>query len=157
MLTKFEEKGKPKATPYFPENQTPKKYGNFTVTLGSVLYTDIPAVTYLSSSFAISRRLYRNSEFRDMYLKTLAYHMKNTFNPTRMNKIVDELANEIKSEMPYHIQRWNSMYPSMTTWENNVDNFKRKLSNRYYNVLGRNRSDFNLSYSEYNKYFGDIK
>jgi len=122
-----------------------------------VLYTDIPAVTYLSSSFAISRRLYRNSEFRDMYLKTLAYHMKNTFNPTRMNKIVDELANEIKSEMPYHIQRWNSMYPSMTTWENNVDNFKRKLSNRYYNVLGRIRSDFNLSYSEYNKYFGDIK
>jgi len=122
-----------------------------------VLYKDIPAVTYLSSTFTLTRRLYRNAEFRDLYLSTLAYHMKNTFKPDRMNKIVDELASEIRSEMPYHVSRWNSMYPSMSTWENNVNNFKNKLSNRYYNVLRRIQSDFNLSYSEYVKYFGDIK
>ena len=122
-----------------------------------VLYKDIPAVTYLSSSYTLTRRLYRNAEFRDLYLSTLAYHMKNTFKPDRMNKIVDELANEIRSEMPYHVSRWNSMYPSMSAWESNVSNFKNKLSNRYYNVLKRIQSDFNLSYSEYIKYFGDIK
>ena len=121
-----------------------------------VRQVNIPAVTYVSSSIVITRRLYRNSEFRDLYLKTFAYHLKNTFNPTRMNSIVDELANEIKNEMPYHINRWG--YPnSINTWNNNLSSFKTMINNRYYAVLKRLKSDLALSNSEFQHYFGGIK
>ena len=116
----------------------------------------IPAATYSAPSIVIARRLYRNSEFRDLYLKTFAYHLKNTFTPSRMNSIVDELANEIKNEMPYHINRWG--YPSsISTWNNNLTNFKSMINARYYAVLNRLQSDFALSNYEYQHYFGGIK
>jgi len=122
-----------------------------------VFNTKIPAATYLSSTYTISRNLYKNKEFKDLYLKTFAYHLKNTFNPSRMNQIIDKLSNEIKNEMPYHIERWNSMYPSMTSWNNNLTSFKNKFKNRYNYVSNNIKSEFNLSESEYKKYFGDIE
>lgn len=120
----------------------------------------VPAATYLSSSIAIVRNLYKNKEFKDLYLKSLAKYTKETFKPDRMNKIVDELASEIASEMPYHIKRWQGKYPglsSVNSWKNNVSSFKKSLTNRYNKVKNNLRSYFNLSSSEYNKYFGDLK
>ena len=125
-----------------------------------VMNTNIPAVTYLYSSISITRRLYRNSEFRDLYLKTLAYHLKNTFNPDRMNGIVDELAKEIETEMPNHIDRWGREYPylsNMNRWHSNLDNFKKMITNRYNYVTSHVRSEFNLSEAEYNKYFKELQ
>lgn len=123
----------------------------------TVLDKKIPAATYLSSTFKISRNLYKNEEFKDLYLKTLAYHLKNTFTPSRMNEIIDKQASEIETEMPYHIERWNSMYPSMENWRYNLNRFKTSLTNRYNYVIKNVKSDFNLSESEYEKYFGDIE
>ena len=125
-----------------------------------VMNTNIPAVTYLYSSISITRRLYRNSEFRDLYLKTLAYHLKNTFNPDRMNGIVDELTKEIETEMPSHIDRWGREYPylsNMNRWHSNLDNFKKMITNRYNYVTSHVRSEFNLSEAEYNKYFKELQ
>ena len=123
-----------------------------------VINNHIPAVTYVYSTINITRRLYRNKEFKDLYLKTLAYHLKNTFNPERMNKIVDELAKEIEPEMPNHIKRWGNLGPSnMNSWHNNLNNFKQMIKNRYNYVLGNLKREFNLSNDEYNKYFGELK
>lgn len=119
-----------------------------------VIYRDIPAVTYVDSSINITRRLYNNSEFREMYLSSLAKYLKNTFNPQRMNKIVDELAGEIESEMPYHIDRWNS--GSMNSWHNNLDSFKDMITNRYNYVVNNLQREFNLSDDEYDKYFKEL-
>jgi hypothetical protein len=77
-----------------------------------------------------------------------------------MNKIVDELASEIENEMTYHINRWGSSYgrlSSMSQWKNNLKNFKSTLTTRYNKVVSNLRTYFNLSNSEYNKYFGDLK
>ena len=120
----------------------------------------IPAATYLSSSINITRKLYKNSEFKDMYLKSLAKYLKTTFKPARMKKIVDELAKEIENEMKYHINRWGSRYPSlssMSAWKRNLNSFKSTLTTRYNRVVNNLRSYFNLSNSEYKKYFGDLK
>ncbi len=120
----------------------------------------VPAATYLSSSVTITRRLYRNSEFKDLYLSSLAKYLKTTFKPDRMKKIVDELSKEIENEMEYHIKRWGSYYPnlnSMSRWKNNLSSFKNSLTNRYNKVVNNLRSYFNLSNTEYNKYFGDLK
>ena len=121
---------------------------------------DSPGVTYLSSSIDISRRLYRNSEYKDLYLKTLAYHLENTFYPDRMNAIVDELAKEIETEMPYHIERWKSGYPGLTSmdrWHSNLNSFKQMIKDRYYYVKNNLRYQLNLSNDEYNKYFKELK
>lgn len=120
---------------------------------------NIPAATYLYSFFTITRNLYKNAEFKDLYLNTLAYHLKNTFTPDRMNNIVDELASEVRDEMPYHIDRWKSSgseLTSMDKWENNINSFKDMITRRYKNIVGRLKSDFNLSEEEYKKYFGDV-
>ena len=116
----------------------------------------VPAATYLYSLFTITRSLYKNSEFKDLYLSTFAYHLKNTFKPERMNKIVDELAGEIENEMPYHIRRWGSEYVylnSMDRWKSNLNSFKAMITARYNNVLKRLKSDFRLTDQEYNKYW----
>ncbi len=120
----------------------------------------VPAATYLSSSVLIVRSLYKNSEFKDLYLKTLAYHLKNTFNKERTNQIIDELSKEIENEMPYHIKRWQGSYGrlgSMNAWKNNLSAFKKSLNNRYDKVLKNLQSNFGLSNAEYKKYFGDLK
>ena len=123
-------------------------------------HSRVPAATYLSSSIKIVRKLYQNSEFKDLYLTSLAKYLKTTFKPDRMTKIVDELAKEIENEMPYHISRWGSSYgrlSSMGAWRNNLKNFKNTLTTRYNRVVNNLRSYFNLSNNEYNKYFGDLK
>ena len=120
----------------------------------------VPAATYLSTSIKITRKLYQNSEFKDMYLKNLAKYLTKTFKPDRMKKIVDELAKEIENEMKYHINRWGNSYArlnSMSRWKSNLNSFKNNLTTRYNRVVGNLRSYFNLSNSEYNKYFGGLK
>ena len=118
-----------------------------------------PSPTSLGSSLVIVRNLYKNWEFRDLYLKSLAYHLKNTFKPERMNKIIDELADEIKNEMVYHIERWGGSYANLRSigaWGNNLAKFKSSLENRYNKVLSKLRTSLSLSWDEYNKYFGDL-
>ena len=118
----------------------------------------VPAATYLSSSVKIVRKLYQNSEFKDLYLKSVTKYLKTTFKPDRMNKIIDELAKEIEEEMPYHINKWGSSYGlSMSSWKNNLKSFKNNLNTRYNRVVNNIRSYFNLSNNDYNKYFGDLK
>ena len=120
----------------------------------------IPAATYLYSAVNITRKLYSNSEFKNMYLSNLAKYLKTTFKPDRMKKIVDELSSEIENEMTYHIKRWGSSYSrlsSVALWKNNLKNFKNTLTTRYNRVVDNLRNYFNLSNSEYNKYFGDLK
>ena len=46
----------------------------------------IPAATYLSTSIKIVRKLYQNSEFKDLYLKSVAKYLKNTFKLVKLIK-----------------------------------------------------------------------
>jgi len=115
----------------------------------------VPAATYLSSIYIITKKLYHNSEFKDLYLKTVASSLKNYFNKERMCNLVDEFSNEIKDEIPYHIAKWNDI-KSYESWENNLKRFKNAISSRYDTVVNRLQSEFRLSDSEYTKYFGDL-
>ena len=76
--------------------------------------------------------LYKNPQFRELYIKTFAYHLNNTFKPDRMIKILDEMVKEIEDEMPYHIKRWynesigvsSHTLRSMDDWYSNISYFK---------------------------------
>lgn len=108
----------------------------------------------------LSRRLARNPEYRDLYLSSFSYHLKNTFNPERVNKIIDDMVKEVENEMPRHLERWagtNSYLGSMNTWKNNVERLKTKLKDRYNYAIDNAKVEFNLTDAEYNKYFGGLK
>ena len=115
-------------------------------------------------STIVTYKLWQNWRFRDLYLSTFAYHMKNTFNPDRMIEILDEMVKEVENEMPYHIDRWYYDYvsagkqpiSSMNNWRNNIDNLKTIIRERYNLVKWNLKSQFRLSNQEYNTYFGDL-
>lgn len=115
----------------------------------------IPAATYLPSVYTITKKLYQNSEFRDLYLKSIASALKNNFNKDKMCDLVDELSLEIKDEIPYHIAKWKDI-KSYDSWQSNLSRFKNAIKLRYDTVVNRLKSEFNLSSEEYNKYFGDL-
>ena len=114
--------------------------------------TNIASATYLFSAVDINRALYQNPEYRDLYLKSFGNYLRTTFKPDRFNKVVDELAAEIDSEIPYHISRWHDI-SSYNSWKNNLERFKNTYNNRYNFVVSNLRGTFNLSNEEYNKYF----
>ena len=112
----------------------------------------------------ITYNLWKNSEFRDLYLKRFAYHLKNTFQPERLNKILDEVSSLVRGEMPKQIKRWNSelsaqgygSLSSMSAWDNKLKLMKTMLANRHKLVISNLKSQFKLSDAEYKKYFGDL-
>lgn len=114
---------------------------------------------YLNTT--LMNRLIKNPKFRELYIKTWSEHLKTTFKPDRLNKILDKMVNEIKSEMPYHIKRWvnessgTGMYTlySMSQWNNNISYFKRQLKERYNIALNNIKGGLGLTDAEYKKYF----
>ena len=121
--------------------------------------TSITLYTYIPSSIMLIRNLYRNSKGKDIYLKTLSYHLKNTFHPSNMNKVIDELSSEISEEMPYHIKRWGKEYKNLNSidkWQNNILKFKQDIASRYQKVINNLQKNLNLTDKEYQKYFKDL-
>ena len=103
----------------------------------------------------------KNPKFRELYIKTFAYHLKNTFAPERMNKILDSMVNEIKDEMPYHISRWYSESIGVSSytlhdineWYSNIAYFKKQIKERYNVATSTIKRGLGLTDAEYNKYF----
>ena len=114
---------------------------------------------YLNTT--LMSRIIKNPKFRELYISTFAYHLKNTFEPNRMIKILDEMVNEIKNEMPYHIKRWynESIRVSSYTlddineWYQNINYFKKQLKERHQIALNTIKEGLGLTDAEYQKYF----
>ena len=114
---------------------------------------------YLNTT--LMNRIIKNPKFRELYIETFAYHLKNTFKPDRMYEILDKMVNEIKDEMPYHIKRWYSESIKVSTytlddineWYNNITFFKKQLKERYNVFLNTVKEGLGLTNEEYKKYF----
>lgn len=57
-------------------------------------------------STAHLRLLLQNPEFKSRFIQTLCTTINTTFNPERVNRVIDDFQNRIKAEMPFHKQRW---------------------------------------------------
>ena len=114
---------------------------------------------YLNTT--LMNRIIKNPKFRELYIKTWSEHLKNTFEPNRMIKILDKMVDEIKEEMPYHIKRWYnesirvSMYTldNMNEWNNNLAYFKKQLKERHKIAINTIKEGLGLTNEEYQKYF----
>ncbi len=114
---------------------------------------------YLNTT--LMNRIIKNPQFRELYIKTFAYHLKNTFKMERMYEILDKMTEEIKKEMPYHIKRWyNESYrvskytlDDMDEWYYNISFFKKQLKERHNVILNTIKGGLGLTDEEYQKYF----
>ena len=116
-------------------------------------------VYYLNTT--LMNRLIKNPKFRELYIKTWAEHLKTTFEPNRMIKILDKMVNEIKNEMPYHIKRWynesirvsSNTLDSVSEWNSNIAYFKSLIKERNKIALRTIKGGLGLTNEEYQKYF----
>jgi len=69
------------------------------------------------------RKLLQNQTFKTNFIQRFAYHMSTSFEPTRVNGIIDSIKTSIQNEMKYHIDRWGKP-GSIAEWENNVTEMK---------------------------------
>lgn len=76
-------------------------------------------------------KLMENDYYRHYFGKRLADHLFTTFNPVRINKLIDFHVKTIEKEMPNHIKRWegtSSSYgnpiPSMNYWYDEIESMK---------------------------------
>ena len=117
----------------------------------SVARTIMPG--YNNVSHELIRALLKNKEFRNLYLSKFAYHLSNTFSDETVQNKINDIYNQIYTEMERNCQRWNL---SFSSWKNNVESLKRTAVTRKKSILKELKTVLNLSENEYNKYFKDI-
>jgi hypothetical protein len=77
-------------------------------------------------STLLLRKLLGNADFRNRFVDKFNVYINSTFNPVRVNAVIDSLRDNIAAEMPYHFLRWGG---SMSTWKYNLD-VDRDFGNR---------------------------
>ena len=139
-------------------------FNNTTVRWTLPFSASVPGQRY-KLDVTLMTNIIKNPKIRTMYIETFAYHLKNTFKPDRMYKILDSMAKDIESEIPYHITRWKQerLYPgqyvlySTSDWQYYISSLKSSIKARYKNAVGTAKSGLGLTNEEYNKYFKDIE
>jgi hypothetical protein len=66
----------------------------------------------------LARKLIDNPEFKSKFINRFYAHINTTFNPSRVNKIIDSMQNVIAPEIPFHFARYNA---NAANWNNNVN------------------------------------
>lgn len=87
----------------------------------------------------LNENLILNDEFKNKLIQRFAYHLENTFESTRTTGIIDNVANGIKNEIPYHKTRWNQ---STYSWD--VSDMKSWAKARPAAVAGHLKDYFSL-------------
>ncbi len=84
-------------------------------------------------SVIVFNRLITNTTFLNAFIDRFAIHLATTYNPTRINAVMDSLANRIQPEMSYHKARWGL-----------ADNFTSILTSM--KAFAANRQDYMLQF-----------
>lgn len=101
------------------------------------------------------RNLMKNDEFKTTFLQRLSYNLKNTWSYENINKKIDKIIEEIGTdEFKRNADRWNNSY---SHWQESITAMKTFAKKRNSILIKYAKSYFNLSDSQVNKYFGDVK
>ncbi len=98
----------------------------------------------------------KNAEFKDRFIKRFAELLNTTFSEERLLGIYDSMIDELKLEMPYHIERWerkpladmSSAGTSVEFWETQCSSLRNVIVNRRVQVIEDLQQHFDLSKSE---------
>jgi hypothetical protein len=122
-------------------------WGFFDVDHNSLAYVTNPEGTGIGKhlSTVLLVNLLKNDEFREEFIRRLAYHLNVTFAPERVVGIIDEMAAAIEPEMPAHRQRWGG---TMSGWRNHIQRLRTFAEKRPAIVTGHIQRKFNLTHQE---------
>jgi hypothetical protein len=102
--------------------------------------------------------LLKNPTFREAFLERLSFHMKNTFDPIRVNGLLDQLTGELKHDMEFHLNRWNG---STGAWNQLIQKIRDFVKSGSYDrrtvLLQETKKFFHLTDDQMTEYFCDIK
>jgi hypothetical protein len=73
------------------------------------------------------RLLLENPVFKQRFIQTLLTAMQTTYEPNRVLKIINEFANRIEKEMPFHKEKWGG---SVADWETQIERLRTFSSQR---------------------------
>lgn len=103
---------------------------------------------YFSSNLGfhshIIKALRRNDGFRQQFLYRYAYILNNIFTEEYFNGELDLLADEIRNEMLYHVDRWKRP-KNMNYWQLSMDTFKTGVIKRRYEAVAELKAYFDLN------------
>jgi hypothetical protein len=95
--------------------------------------SDCPELTRYQAT--VFRKLMENTAFRNDFVQRFASHINITYDPARVNAIIDQFKAGIEPEMPAQIARWN--FPSsMTAWDKSIGYLRTFANLRPANVRG---------------------
>lgn len=106
-------------------------------------------------SNAIIRKLLQNEEFLDLFISRYCYHLNTTFDPDRCIAILDEMADEIRSEVPRNAQKWKD--PTPDAWESSLEFLRKFFTVKPDMAKEQLMENFGLSEAELNKYLKENK
>ncbi|MCF0135481.1 MAG: lamin tail domain-containing protein [Lachnospiraceae bacterium] len=101
----------------------------------------------------IPRGLLQNPEFRDRFLKRLAYLLGTTLSDENVLARIDELTRELEPEMPRERQTWEG---SMDGWYYRIGELKDFAHGRAEEVIWDFADYLGLSSQDVQSYFGDL-
>jgi hypothetical protein len=94
--------------------------------------SDCPDLVLYQS--AVFRKLMENNEFSNDFAQRFASHINISFDPARVNGMIDTFKAGIEAEMPAHIARWG-VPASMTAWNNQIADLRTFGNQRPASVL----------------------
>ncbi len=94
--------------------------------------------------------LIKNKDFRKRVLEIHSEHLKTTFDTDRMLKIYDGLIEEIETEMPYYLERWD--ISTEENWRKRVATLREIISKKKDIFIEDMKDSFNMTQEEIDKY-----
>ncbi len=114
-------------------------------------------------SNALPRKLFKNSEFVDLWLERLSYHLENTFNKERLNERLDQFIALYGDDIERDRSRWSGSYgaisetyPSMRLYNQNIEVIRSFIDKRQDYILSQTKYYFGLSDSQMKEIFKEL-
>ncbi len=101
--------------------------------------------------------LLKNAGFRQLFLERLSFHMTETFDPVRVNGLLDTLLAETAQDMPRHLKRWNI---TKNSWNKSIAGIRNFIGSegkdRRTLLLQETKRFFSLDDAAMKQYFGNL-
>lgn len=101
---------------------------------------------------SVLRLLCKNESFRKQFLTRTSELLHGGLSEENVTALIDELAAEIRSEIPNEAKRWGGP----KNWENIVEALKRYVHEVNPKLIASIRSELRLTQEEISTYFGDL-
>ena len=90
------------------------------------------------------KAIYANMKWRKEFIERYAELLNTTLRPERFHTIIDAMADEIRTEMPGQVERWDAP-ESVEQWEQNISDLKATVDSRWPAAVKEIQTTFGLS------------